>query len=67
MIKIYHNSCTFTVIPENKIYSFNLEAQEFEENEIIYIERVKTQNNFISEIDSYAIENKYISDKKMLL
>lgn len=58
-----HELANCFVIPENRFYSFNLETQKFEEKEIIYIGRVKTQNNFISEIDSYAIENKYISDE----
>ena len=51
------------VIPENKFYSFNLETQEFEEKEIIYVGRVKTQNNFISDVYSYATENQYISEE----
>lgn len=51
------------VIPENKFYSYNLEAQEFEEKEIIYIGRIKTQNNFVSEVQSYAIENKFTSEE----
>lgn len=54
------------VIPENKFYLYNVETQQFEEKEIIYIGRVKTQNNFISEIQSYAIENKYTSEETEL-
>lgn len=51
------------VIPENKFYSYNLDTQEFEPQEIIYIGRIKTQNNFISEVESYAIQNKYTSEE----
>lgn len=30
---------------------------------MIYIGRIKTQNNFISNILSYAIENKYTTEE----
>ncbi len=61
-----HEITNCFVIPENKFYSYNIETQEFEEKEIIYIGRAKTQNNFISEIQSYAIENKYTSEETEL-
>lgn len=51
------------VIPENKFYSYNIDSEDFEEKEIIYIGRLKTQNNFITDAESYAAENKYISDE----
>lgn len=51
------------VIPENKFYSYNIEKQEYEEKEIIYIGRIKTQNNFVSDVQSFAIENKYTSEE----
>lgn len=51
------------VIPENKFYSYNIETQEFEEKEIIYVGRIKTQNNFVSDVYSYATENQYISEE----
>lgn len=51
------------VIPQNKFYSYNIDLQKYEEKEIIYIGRVKTQNNFISDILSYAIENKHITEE----
>lgn len=54
------------VIPENKFYSYNLETQEFEEKEIIYTGRIKTEHNFVSEVQSYAIENKFISEETEL-
>ena len=54
------------VIPENKFYSYNTEIKDFEEQEIIFVGRIKTQNNFISEIQSYAIENKYTSPETEL-
>ena len=44
----------------------NIETQEFEEKEIIYIGRIKTQNNFITEAESYAAENKYTSEETEL-
>ena len=57
-----HEVADCFVIPENKFYSYNLETQEFEEKEIIYVGRIKTQNNFISDVCSYAVENQYISE-----
>ena len=51
------------VIPENKFYSYNSELKSFEEKEIIYTGRIKTQNNFISDVCSYATENRYISEE----
>ena len=45
-----HEVADCFVIPENKFYSYNLETQEFEEKEIIYVGRIKTQNNFISDL-----------------
>lgn len=51
------------VIPENKFYSYNIEADKFEEKEIIYVGRIKTQNNFVSDVYSYATENQYISEE----
>lgn len=51
------------VIPENRFYSYNIEKQEYEEKEIIYIGRIKTQNNFVSDVHSFAIDNKYISEE----
>lgn len=49
------------VIPENKFFSYNAQAKEYEECEMIYIGRLKTRNNFVCEVNSYAIEGKYIS------
>lgn len=54
------------VIPENKFYSYDIETQEFKEQEMIFIGRIKTQNNFISEVQSFAIENKYTSPETEL-
>lgn len=51
------------VIPENKFYSYNIEQQKYEEQEIIYIGRIKTQNNFVSDIQCFAIDNKYTSEE----
>ncbi len=50
------------VIPENKFYFFNQETQEYETREINFIGRIKTQNNFVIEAQSYAIEHKTISE-----
>lgn len=61
-----HEIANCFVIPENKFYSYNIETQEFEEKEIIYIGRIKTQNNFITEAESYAAENKYTSEETEL-
>ena len=61
-----HEVTNCFVIPENKFYSYNVETEEFEPQEIIYVGRIKTQNNFISEIHSYAIENKYTSPETEL-
>lgn len=54
------------VIPENKFYSYNIESKEYEEQEMIFVGRIKTQNNFVSEVQSYAIENKYTSPETEL-
>lgn len=51
------------VIPENKFYSYNIEQQQYEEQEIIYIGRIKTQNNFVSDVQCFAIDNKYTSEE----
>lgn len=56
-----HEVANCFVIPENKFYSYNVESQEFEEQEMIFVGRIKTQNNFVSEVQSYAVENRYIS------
>lgn len=61
-----HEVTNCFVIPENKFYSYNVETEEFEPQEIIYVGRIKTQNNFISEIQSYSIENKYTSPETEL-
>lgn len=61
-----HELANCFVIPENKFYSYNIETQEYEEKEIIYIGRIKTQHNFITEIESYSIENKYTSEETEL-
>ena len=54
------------VIPDNKFYSYNTQEKRYEEQEIIYIGRAKTQNNFVSDIQCYAIDNKYLSDETQL-
>lgn len=51
------------VIPENRFYSYNSETNSYEEKEMIYVGRIKTQNNFVSEVQSYAIENQYTSEE----
>lgn len=51
------------VIPENKFYFFNQETQEYETREINFIGRIKTQNNFVTEAQSYAVEHKAISEE----
>lgn len=61
-----HEVANCFVIPENKFYSYNVETKEFEEQEIIFVGRIKTQNNFVSDIQSYAIENKYTSPETEL-
>ena len=54
------------VIPENKFFSYNPQTQIYDEQEIIYTGRIKTRNNFVAEAQSYAIENKYISDSTLV-
>lgn len=61
-----HELANCFLIPENKFYSYNIETEEFEEQEMIFIGRIKTQNNFVSEVQSFAIENKYISPETEL-
>jgi hypothetical protein len=60
--RIYEIANCF-VIPNNKFYSYNLETKDFEEQEIIYIGRIRTQNYFVTEVQSYAVENKYTSEE----
>ena len=51
------------VVPKNKFYSYNIETGEFVETERIYVGRAKTEHNYISDIQCYAIESKYISEE----
>lgn len=60
-IYIYEVADCF-VIPENKFFSYNIKTCEFEEQEMIYVGRLKTSNNFVTEANSYAVENRYISN-----
>ena len=58
-----HELADCFVIPENKFYSYNIEEGKYEEKELIYVGRIKTQNNFVSEVQSYATENQYTSEE----
>jgi len=51
------------VVPKNKFYSYDIESGEFKEKELIYTGRVKTEHNYVSDIQCYAIESKYISEE----
>ena len=51
------------VVPKNKFYSYNIETGEFVETERIYVGRAKSEHNYISDIQCYAIESKYISEE----
>lgn len=51
------------VVPKNKFYSYNIETGEFDETEKIYVGRAKTENNYVSDVQCYAIESKYTSEE----
>lgn len=51
------------VVPKNKFYSYEIETGEFVESERIYLGRAKTINNYVSDIQCYAIESKYTSEE----
>ncbi len=51
------------VVPKNKFYTYEIETGEFIESERIYLGRAKTINNYVSDIQCYAIESKYTSEE----
>ena len=51
------------VIPENRFYKFDVEKNDYEATEINFIGRIKTQHNFITDSECYAIEHKYQSEE----
>jgi len=54
------------VIPENKFYLYNSVSKQYEEKEINFIGRIKTEHNFVKEVQCYAPESKYISEEIFL-
>lgn len=51
------------VIPENTFYKYNPATGKYEAKEVNFIGRIKTQHNFVSDVNSYAQEGVYISDE----
>lgn len=58
-----HELADCFIVPKNKFYSYNIETGEFDETEKIYLGRAKTENNYVSDIQCYAIESKYTSEE----
>src|SRR5574344_1774116 len=51
------------VVPENTFYKYNPATGKYEAKEVNFIGRIKTQHNFVSDVNSYAQEGVYISDE----
>lgn len=51
------------VIPENQFYTYNIETESYETTEINYVGRIKTEQGFVSEVQSYAINQRYVSEE----
>lgn len=53
------------VIPENTFYKYNPATGKYEAKEVNFIGRIKTQHNFVSDVNSYAQEGSILVMKQI--